>query len=266
MPLPQQVDLSAHQANAMAATLDAEQRYRAGDTLPAGWHWLYFTPTAPTASLGSDGHPVRDELLPSVSGERRMWASGKLRFLQPLIIGSTISRVQKVTANVEKVGRSGRLRFVTVESEISCAGEIVLVEEQTLVYKRGKPVPGEARSVPSPTTRTAARDLELSSIHLFRYSALTFNSHRIHFDADYAREVEHYPGLVVHGPLMATLLMDFASSQGVNLREFNFRGVAPLCLPQIGKLCSNLAPDRGSGTLWIEGADGSLVMEAQVSA
>lgn len=207
--------------------------------MPQGVHLALCTPQAPSASLGEDGHPQRDtspqSFLPPFPMPRRMWASSRMQFVAPIAIGAVIERRSKVASVSEKEGGSGRLAFVDVEHTTTANGTPSVIETQTLVYRDAAapdaplspPPPGEGRFDPAgwEATRTITPDARL----LFRYSALTFNTHRIHYDAPYARDVERYRGLVVHGPLTASLLLQLAAQElGENrLRCFAFRGLSP---------------------------------------
>lgn len=207
--------------------------------MPQGIHFALCTPDAATANLGEDGHPARDNsddsFLPPFEMPRRMWASSAVRFIAPIAIGAAIERTSCVASITQKEGGSGTLAFVQVEHKTKANGTLSLRETQTLVYRDAAtpdaplipPERGEGAFDPSQwdAHRTLTPDPRL----LFRYSALTFNTHRIHYDAPYASEVERYRGLVVHGPLTASLLLQLAASElGENtLREFSFRGVSP---------------------------------------
>jgi 3-methylfumaryl-CoA hydratase len=207
--------------------------------MPQGIHFALCTPEAPTAKLGEDGHPARDDsadsFLPPFHMPRRMWASSKIAFHAPIAIGAVIERVSRVAAVSEKEGGSGRLAFVDVEHVTKANGTIAAIETQTLVYREAAaldaalspPLPGEGAF--SPEGWDAHRTLTPDARLLFRYSALTFNTHRIHYDAPYAEGVERYRGLVVHGPLTASLLLQLAARElGENrLRSFAFRGLSP---------------------------------------
>lgn len=207
--------------------------------MPQGIHFALCTPQAPTASLGEDGHPARDDspdsFLPPFPMPRRMWASSKIAFHAPIAIGAVIERVSKVASVSEKEGGSGRLAFVDVEHVTKANGAIAVIETQTLVYREAAasdaplspPPPGDGTFDPSGWD--AHRALTPDARLLFRYSALTFNTHRIHYDAPYAQGVERYRGLVVHGPLTASLLLQLAARElGENrLRTFSFRGLSP---------------------------------------
>jgi 3-methylfumaryl-CoA hydratase len=207
--------------------------------MPQGIHFALCTPEAPTARLGEDGHPARDDspdsFLPPFPMPRRMWASSKMQFVAPIAIGAVVERASRVASVSEKSGGSGRLAFVDVEHVTRANGTVAVIETQTLVYREAAapdaplspPPPGEGRFEPAgwDAHRTLTPDPRL----LFRYSALTFNTHRIHYDAPYAQGVERYRGLVVHGPLTASLLLQLAASElGENrLRTFAFRGLSP---------------------------------------
>lgn len=207
-----------------------------GNVTPQGYHWCLALPDAPTARLGPDGHPLRDDgdgLLPPIPKPRRMWAASQLEFVQPLRVGEAIERRSRIASIAEKSGGSGALVFVDIAHETHGDAGLAVRETQSLVYRD----PAPAGATPAargkggfdPTPWDAHRTLTPSEALLFRYSALTFNSHRIHYDLPYARDVEGYRGLVVHGPLTATLLLDLAQRElGDNvLKSFGFRGVSP---------------------------------------
>lgn len=219
------------------ATFDLPRPHPA--IMPQGIHFALCTPEAPTALLGEDGHPQRDDsadsFLPPFPMPRRMWASSTIAFHAPIAIGAVIERTSKVASVSEKEGGSGRLAFVDVEHVTRANGTIAVVETQTLVYREA--AAPEAPLSPSalgdtrfdPAGWDAHRSLTPDPRLLFRYSALTFNTHRIHYDAPYAEDVERYRGLVVHGPLTASLLLQLAARElGENaLRSFAFRGLSP---------------------------------------
>ncbi|UIP07491.1 MaoC family dehydratase N-terminal domain-containing protein [Erythrobacter sp. SDW2] len=207
--------------------------------MPQGIHFALCTPEAPTRRLGLDGHPSRDDspqsFFPPVSQPRRMWAASDIRFRAPLAIGAVVSRTSRIVSITERDGASGQLVFVEVEHETSANGTLSVIEKQTLVY-RDEAAPDAPLSPPEPgqgsfdgTGWDRTRTLTPSETLLFRYSALTFNTHRIHYDLPYARDVERYRGLVVHGPLIASLLLQLAAEEfGDNrLTRFNFRAVSP---------------------------------------
>ena len=218
----------------LSATLDrADPPPQPGDVLPPLWHWLYFLPAYRQSEVGPDGHAKRGGFLPPVPLPRRMWAGSRIEWQGPLAIGDEVSRNSSIVSIVPKHGRSGDLVFVVVRHEISTAAGLALVEEHDIVYRglgapegeRAPAASGPQSVGPAAWTRRVVPD----DVLLFRYSALTFNSHRIHYDQEYARREENYPDLVVHGPLTATLLQAFAASHGGKpLRAFEFRGMSPL--------------------------------------
>ncbi len=249
--------LAVTQARAAAAMFDDEgATFDDGSPLPPLWHWFYFLPRAPQSKLDVDGHPQRGGFLPPIPYPRRMFAGSTLRFLRPLALGRPARRHATIADVALKSGKSGSLAFVTVALRFEQDGATCVEEEQQIVYREpGAAVPAPA-VVPWPEAPAGAwtRVVAPDSRWLFRFSALTFNAHRIHYDRDYARDVEGYPGLVVHGPLTAMLLADLAArGSGRPLAAFLFRGVAPLF---------DLAPVRLVGT---PGADGSAALEAQRS-
>lgn len=253
---------------ALSATLDRDDPApRPGAALPPLWHWLYFLPLHRQSEIGPDGHALRGGFLPPVPLPRRMWAGGRLTFHRPLRIGEAIRRASTVTDVTHKAGRSGDLVFVRLRHEISGEDGLALTEEHDIVY-RDAPRPGE----PAPTLRLAPqgaawrRAIIPDDVLLFRYSALTFNGHRIHYDRRYVREVEGYPGLVVHGPLIATLLADLLRRNvATPLATFGFRAVCPLFDSARFAVCGRLQPQGDGASLWAEDAGGFLAMEAAAS-
>ncbi|QUJ75724.1 MaoC family dehydratase N-terminal domain-containing protein [Sulfitobacter albidus] len=201
---------------------------REGDRLPALWHWCAFRPTAEMADLGPDGHPRPGDFLPPVRLNRRMWAGGALEFLRPLHVGERLTRETRIAGVSEKSGAAGDMVFVTLEHEIAGEAGLAIRERQDIVYLQ---IPERFRA-PKPTApfdADATEPVMISPPLLFRYSAITFNAHRIHYDLPYTQEVEHYPDLVVHGPLQATLLMDLATRhRGRAPSMFSFRGLHPV--------------------------------------
>jgi 3-methylfumaryl-CoA hydratase len=213
---------------AMAATLSTEPPAVVdGDPLPPMWHWLYFLETAPTSDLGPDGHPRRGGFLPPVELQRRMFAGGTTSFTSPLRIGERAVRTSTVRAVTAKTGRSGPLVFVTVEHEIEVADRRVLTETQDLVYTDA--APGAPSGTPAEDGAPDwTESFTADPIVLFRFSALTFNSHRIHYDQEYAG-MEGYPALVVHGPLLALQLAESARRHGIDaVDSFRFRARRPM--------------------------------------
>jgi 3-methylfumaryl-CoA hydratase len=248
---------------AMAATLDRDEAPpTANDALPDLWHWLYFLPTARQSVLGPDGHPARGGFLPPVPLPRRMWAGGRFVFHQPLRVDQDITRRSIVQDVTVKQGRNGALCFVLVKHEVSGPDGLALVEEHDIVY-RGMPAPGEAPAVPKPvrTDDVWRRDIRPDDTMLFRYSALTFNSHRIHYDRRYVTETEGYPGLIVHGPLIATLLIDLLRRNSDRVvKTYRFRAVSPLF--DIAPFSVHGKPTDNGASLWARNPDGNVAMEA----
>ena len=248
----------------LAATLDrADVPPTAGEEVPPGGHWLYFQPRAPQSGLGRDGHAARGGFLPPVSLPRRMWAGGRLEFPGTLRVGETIRRRSAILEVKEKTGRSGALVFVVVRHEISGAGGLAVIEEQDLVY-RETPDPKAPPPPPRPAPGDGAwsKTVRPDPVMLFRYSALTFNGHRIHYDRPYAMETEGYPGLVVHAPLVATLLIELCRDERpeARLAAFDFRMVRPLF--DIAPFTVEGRPTQGGADLWAADSDGALTAEA----
>ena len=201
-----------------------------GDPMPALWHWYAFPPSVGMDGLAEDGHPALGGFLPPVPYERRMWASGSLEFFEDLHVGENIEKRSTITAVDEKTGSTGGMVFVVVEHELHGRCGLAIRETQSIVYLPIAPEFTPPPKKPGPTTDLAFDIRQnVSTALLFRYSAITFNAHRIHFDLPYAQEVEHYPGLVVHGPMQANLLMAEATElKGRRPDKFSFRGVHPM--------------------------------------
>ena len=255
-------------AQAMQATLDdAEPPLHPGDALPPLWHWAYFWSLAPTASLGPDGHAARGGFLPPIPLPRRMWAGSRVAFPRPLEVGSEVTRHSIIKSVEEKSGRSGRLAFVTVEHVIADAKGPCIVEEHDIVYRelgeKGAALPpGEMPSKEGVWRQQVAP----SPVLLFRYSALTFNGHRIHYDHPYTTREEGYPGLIVHGPLLATLMIGQLRRHLPQARaaRFSFRARRPIFDTRPFTVCG--APDEKAGRadLWVTDPDNYLAMQGEV--
>ena len=251
---------------ALSATLDrADAPPRPGDILPPLWHWLYFLPLHRQSELGPDGHAARGGFLPPVPLPRRMWAGDRLEFRQPLRIGQQVTRESRITDVSCKEGRSGPLVFVLVRHEISNDDGVAVTEEHDIVY-RDKPKPDDPVAKPqaAPSGQAWERKIVPDDVLLFRYSALTFNGHRIHYDRRYVTEVEGYPGLIVHGPLIATLLLDLPRRNlpQAPVLQFSFRAVRPVFDITPFFVCGKPEPDGRTVRLWAKDADGWLAMEA----
>jgi 3-methylfumaryl-CoA hydratase len=251
---------------ALSATLDRDNRIpEAGELLPPLWHWLYFLPRHKQSEVGPDGHAARGGFLPPVPLPRRMWAGGRLTFKQPLRVGEPIERTSRVVSVEGKEGRTGNLVFVLVRHEIANPAGVAILEEHDIVY-RDMPAPGAPQPAPqrAPSESAWERTIKPDDVLLFRYSALTFNSHRIHYDRRYVTEVEGYPGLVVHGPLIATLLVDLLRREMPKavVAGFTFRAVRPTFDIASFSVCGNPLGDGKTVRLWAKDADGYLTMEA----
>jgi 3-methylfumaryl-CoA hydratase len=217
---------------AAAAMLDdSESRFTEGSLLPPLWHWFFFLAKTPHCKIGSDGHAKKGGFMPPIDLPRRMFAGARLKFLQPMVIGRPARRDAVIRSIAEKAGKTGRLAFVTVRNRFSQDGVLCIEEEQDIVYREAggrvpSPVPVELLPPPAGAwVRTIVPDPVL----LFRFSALTFNGHRIHYDRRYATEEEGYPGLVVQGPLTAVLLMELVRrNSDRRVSGYSFRGLAPL--------------------------------------
>jgi len=251
-------------ADALAATLDRDDRpYRDGDALPPLWHWLYFLPLFPLAETGYDGHQALGSFLPPVPLPRRMWAGGRLRFLAPARIGAALRKTSEVISVDHKAGRSGDLVFVTVRHSVLEGDQALIEEEHDIVY-RAAPGPGAPVHVPpqAPTESDIERKIVPAPVLLFRYSALTFNGHRIHYDRPFCA-TEGYDGLVVHGPLLATLMLDLLrrAAPEATVRAFDFRAVAPVT--DTAPFSVHATHEDGAMRLWIRRDDGALAMEGR---
>ncbi|WP_171211160.1 acyl dehydratase [Ruegeria sp. HKCCA5426] len=254
--------LDPARAAALQIALGQGGTIRAGTPLPAFFHQLYFWTPQPPDGLGRDGHPkVGSGLIPDLGLPRRMWAGGRLEFHASLFAGRVAERRSIRESLLRKTGRTGPLAFVTLRHEIWQDETHCLTEWQDLVY-RNDPSGDEPRPVPpvARTDETARREVTFDSTLLFRYSALTFNGHRIHYDLDYARQVEGYDGLVVHGPLLAQLLMLFAEDVMGPLARFSFRATSPLMHTETATLC------RDGQSMWVRGPDGRQCMIADAAA
>jgi 3-methylfumaryl-CoA hydratase len=250
---------------ALSATLDRDDPFpQPGDPLPPLWHWLYFVPIPCQSELGPDGHAKRGGFLPPVPLPRRMFAGDRLQFHRPLRVGESISRLSRILDVNLKQGRSGPLVFVVVRHEISDRKGIAVVEEHDIVY-RESPKPHDAAPPPQKLPSDAAwtREIRPDDVLLFRYSALTFNGHRIHYDRRYATKVEGYPGLVVHGPLIATLLLDLLQRNlAASVASLSFRAMRPLFDIAPFRVCGKVASDGKTAQLWATDSEGWLAMEA----
>lgn len=257
--------ISAEQVRALAAAVDLDAIPGGDENLPAGWHWLFFNPFVRRSELGADGHPKRGGFLPDVSLARRMWAGGRLTYHAPLRIGASTVRESEIVKVTSKTGGMGKLVFVTVRHLITHNGTLCIEEEQDIVYCERPALGG------NPKLEWASQEAKWSElvtpdpVLLFRYSALTSNGHRIHYDQPYARDEEGYRDLVVHGPLIATLLQGFAARCRPDRRlvRFDFRAKAPLFVDRGFWLEASPGECQDDLILWARGSEGELAMQAE---
>ena len=253
---------------ALAATLDhPSDRPAPGAPLPALWHWLYFLPLHRQSEIGPDGHARRGGFMPPVPLPRRMWAGSQFTFHSPIRVGDAVRRVSTIAGVDEKSGRTGPLVFVKVRHEVFCNADTqpALTEFHDIVYREAAR-PGEPSPPPqaAPAGAVWHREIVPDDVLLFRYSALTFNGHRIHYDRRYVTEVEGYPGLIVHGPLIATLLMDLLRRErpDATVRSFEFRAVRPTFDLHPFSVNGIPSADGKSVRLWAQDHEGWLTMDA----
>ena len=248
-------------AAAFEVALAQEPTIVQGVRLPPFFHQLYFWDPQPPARLGRDSHPKTGSgFIPDMGLPRRMWAGGQLEFPTDLLAGVPAEMTTTIESTQRKEGRSGPLGFVKLRQDITQNGQLCTTEWRDLVY-REDPSPGTPNPVPpqARTDETHSEQVSFDSTLLFRYSALTFNGHKIHYDLDYCRSVEGYDGLVVHGPLLAQQLMLLAERQIGRIKRFSFRASSPLMHTETATLCWG-----GDGTVWVRGPDGRQCMMAQV--
>ena len=260
--------VTAVPVKALQATLtDVRTSTAEGDPLPPLWHWLFFLPDAPMSEVGADGHPKRGGFLPAVALERRMWAGGRLTFhADAPRIGEVIRRDSEILDVQEKSGKAGDMVFVTVRHRIHTPRGLAVEEDQDIVYIAMPEVFRPPPPKPAPPDPAWAEPLPVDPVLLFRFSALTFNGHRIHYDRPYAMETEKYPGLVVHGPLQAMALMDSARRQapGRTPATFSFRGMRPLFdFDSVTR--HGYARDDGGHDLMTVNGDGAMGMSATIT-
>ena len=256
-------------SNALAATLDRDDlRYEDGTPLPPLWHWLHFLPIFKLGEAGYDGHAALGPFLPPVTLPRRMWAGSRFRFLAPMRIGQILRKVSSITSVEHKVGRSGDLVFVTVRHRVF-DGDVQGIEEEHDIVYREAPKPDAQAPIPPQAAGTSAfsRVVHPDPVLLFRYSALTFNGHRIHYDKPFCTGTEGYEGLVVHGPLLATMLMDLLRREmpDATVETFEFRAVSTVFDTHEFSVHGQPEPDGKTIKLWIRRHDGALAMTAKAT-
>lgn len=258
--------VTAAPIKALTATLDRDDPDVALLDLPPCWHWLYFLPVHRQSEIGVDGHAKRGGFLPPVPLPRRMWAGSQIEFLSPIREGQHIKRDSRIADLTIKEGRSGVLVFVKVKHDVYADNQLAIVEYHDIVYRdmpaatAPAPVP-----VPAPESPQWQRSITPDPVLLFRYSALTFNGHRIHYDRSYVTQEEGYPGLIVHGPLIATLLLDLLRSElpDARVRHFFFKAVSPIFDIHTFSVCGR-QDNEHQVTLWACTETGHLAMQAQV--
>jgi 3-methylfumaryl-CoA hydratase len=256
-------------AKALIATLDErDPEPRMGDPLPPLWHWLYFLEAAPASRIGPDGHGERGDFLPPIELPRRMWAGSRFSFDgEPLRLGDTARRVSTIKSIEPKTGSSGSMVFVTVQHTLSGPKGVTLLEEHDIVYREAaKPGETAREPKPAPADSSTAKTIVPDPVLLFRFSALTFNGHRIHYDQPYVTGVEGYPGLIVHGPLMGLLQIELArrASAGRTPRTFEFRALSPVFAGAPMTIAARREAD-GSLATWIANAKGGLAQQGRVT-
>jgi 3-methylfumaryl-CoA hydratase len=259
---------TSFQPRALVATLDTgDPEPKDGDPLPPAWHWMYFVDLAPAGKLGPDGHAERGEFLPPVPLPRRMWAGSRFRFSSPLRIGETIRRDSEIVSVQPKTGATGPMVFVVVRHTVSGAGGGSFVEEHDIVYREAaKPGDAGPQIKAAPTDATWSKTVTADPVMLFRYSALTFNGHRIHYDHPYVTEVEGYGGLVVHGPLMGTMMIELARRSRPDRAPatYEFRAMSPVFHTMAFTVNARQESD-GSLTTWIANDTGGLAQLGKVT-
>jgi len=250
----------------LSTALDHPVPLRPPEVVPPLGHWMYFLPRTRQSDIGDDGHPRRGGFLPPVNLPRRMWAAGDVWFHRAIPVNVPVTRRSSILDVARKDGKSGRLVFVKVAHEITTPGGVAVTETQDIVYREASSTGAADATAPPPAAPAWERVVTPDSVLLFRYSALTFNAHRIHYDREYARHEEGYPGLVVHGPLTATLLMDLFLRYNPDTRvtRFRFRARRPVFDNHPLTLCG--APRQGGADLWALDHTGVVAMTAEVDA
>jgi len=262
--------VDAFPADYFTATLDRDDApFADGDALPPAWHYFYFPEVVRLADTGRDGHRAKGHFTPPIPLPRRMWAGSKMTFDSPIRIGEKVKKKVTLSGVAPKDGKSGRLCFVTTTEEVFGEdGRLTTTEERTQVYREeADPNAPPPAPRPAPMEAVWSRTIEPSTVLLFRYSALTMNSHRIHYDKDYVRDVEGYPGLLVHGPLTMTLMLDLFRREmpDATMKSFSLRAISPVYDTMNFSVHGAPGEDDGTCTLWAMTGDGALAMQADVT-
>jgi len=262
--------VSAYPANCFSMTLDRDDPpFLEGSALPPGWHYFYFHELVALADTGDDGHKKRGDFLPPIPFPRRMWAGSKMEFSSPILIGEKVRKTVTIADIEIKDGKTGPLCFVTTKEEVFGEdGRLATLEERKQVY-RDNPNPSSSKPKPKPEPATPvwSRTIQPDPVLLFRYSALTMNSHRIHYDKDYVRDIEGYPGLLVHGPLTMTLMLDLFRRELPNaaVTSFDLRAVSPIYDTMDFSVHGNPNEETQMCKLWAMSGEGALAMTAEVA-
>ncbi|HWI13942.1 MAG TPA: MaoC family dehydratase N-terminal domain-containing protein, partial [Burkholderiales bacterium] len=237
-----------------------------GDAMPPGWHWLYFLEAKSASELGPDGHPRRGGFLPPVALPRRMWAGGSLAFHEPLRVGDELKKDTEIVSVSEKTGKTGALVFVTVRHTIAANGKLAVVEDHDIVYREAaKPTDAPAQTRQAPASGAWRREVAPDPVLLFRYSALTFNGHRIHYDLDYVRDEEHYPGLIVHGPLQTMLMLELCRAHAPRpVRKLDYRAQHPVFHTERFSVCGTPDSAGNRAEVWTANGAGAYAMTGTV--
>jgi 3-methylfumaryl-CoA hydratase len=251
-------------ARGLAALMDRPFEVGPGDPIPSLGHWTYFTPMVLQSKIGFDGHPQRGGFIPSIAQPRRMWAASDITFHAPIRFGDTIEKTAEISDLSDKDGVTGTLIFLKINNVYRVDGEVRLTEEQTIVY-RDPPGAGEApRSKPVPDNPEWSVEVETPATRIFRYSAVTFNAHQIHYDHPYVTGEEGYPGIIVQGQFIATMLLDAfeMSNPDMVMKKFSFRAVKPIFSGERFFAEGNLSGDKPA--LWARGENGDMRMMAKI--
>ena len=258
--------VTPHAVRGMRAIFDDDAPVKEGDALPPAWHWMFNNPVAPQSRLGRDGHPKRGGFVPPIELPRRMWTGSEVTFEAPIRVGDRIRRLSRIESLTPKSGSTGTLVFLMVRHEVTSSSGGRTVDLQRIVY-REDPAPGAPQPKAEPAKHAAefSMRMEPDPVMLFRFSALTFNGHRIHYDRVYATQVEGYPGLVVHGPLIATLLLDLLhrNEPHAEVAAFSFKALRPTF--DLHPFAVHGRREGAGVRLWAQDHEGWLTMDAQAT-
>lgn len=255
--------LDPAQSCRMQAMLDRKSNLSEGSELPPAWHWIYFFDAYKASELGNDGHTRLGISLPEFPLPRRMWAGGNIQWRNKVLLGTPATRTTEIKSINAKEGRTGTLIFVTLEHRIEQLGNLCITEEQNIVYREAATSSAQVEPNRAENDSDFSQKWKFGSTELFRYSALTFNGHKIHYDSDYARDVEGYSNVVIHGPLLATLLLDLAVQNSRPVKSYSYRAQSPICLPE--GLTAHGKKIGSASHLWIASESGTLAMKAELS-